>query len=260
MVPGAQGAPDRAHGRSREGRRRRLVRDRRGPDARARRRVRLGQVDDRLLRAPAAEADGRLGALHGAGADDDGSRRPARDAQGDADRLPGSVLVAESAHDGRQHRRRADARARPGNAAGARGARARPARDGRLQPGLHEPVPARVLGRPAAAHRHRARARAEPAADRVRRAGVGARRLDPGADPQPAQGSAARPRPRLPLRRARPRRRAHDERQHRRDEQGQARRDRPGGGRVHEPAGGLHEGAARRGAGAGPAPDARAQA
>ena len=74
VVPGAQGALDRAHGRSREGRRRRLVRDRRRADARARRRVRLGQVDDRLLRPPAAEADGRLGALHGAGADDDGPR------------------------------------------------------------------------------------------------------------------------------------------------------------------------------------------
>ena len=50
---------------------------------------------------------------------------------------------------------------------------------------------ARVLGRPAPAHRHRPRARRQSRADRVRRAGLGARRLDPGADRQPAAGPAA---------------------------------------------------------------------
>ena len=47
----------------------------------------------------------------------------------------------------------------------------------------------------------------EPEADRLRRAGVGARRLGPGADPEPARGPAARVRPDLRLHRARPRRR-----------------------------------------------------
>ena len=42
--------------------------------------------------------------------------------------------------------------------------------------------------RPAPAHRPRARARAQPGLRRRRRAGVGARRLDPGADHQPARG------------------------------------------------------------------------
>ena len=45
----------------------------------------------------------------------------------------------------------------------------------------------RVLGRPAAADRHRARARPEPAADRARRAGLRARRLDPRPGDQPAR-------------------------------------------------------------------------
>ena len=45
-------------------------------------------------------------------------------------------------------------------------------------------------------------------ADHRRRAGLGARRLDPGADHQPARGPAGRVRPHLRLRRARPRRRA----------------------------------------------------
>ena len=64
--------------------------------------------------------------------------------------------------------------------AGADGAR-------RAQPRALQPLPGGVLRRPAPAHRHRARARAAARARRLRRAGVGARRLDPGADPQPAR-------------------------------------------------------------------------
>ena len=52
-------------------------------------------------------------------------------------------------------------------------------------------LPARVLRRPAAAHRHRARARGQSGLHRRRRAGVGARRLDPGADHQPARVAPA---------------------------------------------------------------------
>ena len=73
--------------------------------------------------------------------------------------------------------------------------------------GALQPLPARVLGRPAPADRHRPRARAAAEADRGRRAGLGARRLDPGADRQPARGPAGRVRPHLRLHRPRPRRR-----------------------------------------------------
>ena len=46
----------------------------------------------------------------------------------------------------------------------------------------------------------------QPAADHLRRAGLGARRVDPGADPQPARGPPGRLQPDLPLHLARPRR------------------------------------------------------
>ena len=52
------------------------------------------------------------------------------------------------------------------------------------------PVPARILRRPAPAHRHRASAGAVAEADRAGRTGVGARRVDPRADPEPAARSA----------------------------------------------------------------------
>ena len=81
----------------------------------------------------------------------------------------------------------------------------------------------------------------EPEADRLRRAGLGARRLDPGADPEPAQGSAARLRPHLPLHRPRPRRRALDERPDRGHATGKIVEVGPGGGGLHAPAGRVHE-------------------
>ena len=74
----------------------------------------------------------------------------------------------------------------------------------RPEPGALQPLPARVLRRPAAAHRRRARARAEAEGDRRRRAGLRARRLDPGAGAQPAARPAARPRPDADLHRPRP--------------------------------------------------------
>ena len=61
----------------------------------------------------------------------------------------------------------------------------------RAQPRALQPLPARVLRRPAPAHRRRARDRAEAEAHRRRRAGLGARRLDPGADHQPARASSS---------------------------------------------------------------------
>ena len=115
-----------------------------------------------------------------------GRRRAAPAAPGHADHLPGPVLVAEPAAHRRPDRGDADDRqrhqaARRGQAAGA-GA----AGDRRAQPGALQPLPARVLRRPAPAHRHRPRARAQAEADRRRRAGLRARRVDPGAGHQPA--------------------------------------------------------------------------
>ena len=69
---------------------------------------------------------------------------------------------------------------------------ARAARPGRPAARRRRPLSARVLRRPAPAHRHRARAGARAGVHRLRRAGVGARRLDAGADRQPADGSAGR--------------------------------------------------------------------
>ena len=114
----------------------------------------------------------------------------------DADDLPGPVLVAEPAADGRLDHQRA-VRASTGSHKG-EGDRKRAVQDlmdtRRAEPRALQPLPARVLGRPAAAHRRGARARAQAEADRRRRAGLGARRVDPGADPEPAARPPARAR------------------------------------------------------------------
>ena len=114
----------------------------------------------------------------------------ARRAAADPDGLPGSVLVAQPAHDGEADARRAAARARrwsrrrrstraaascSSSSGSARGARR---------------VPAAVLGRAAPARQHRARARARAGAARRRRAGLGARRLGAGDRAEPARRAA----------------------------------------------------------------------
>ena len=101
-------------------------------------------------------------------------------------------IISRAASDPRPLRRRL------GQAAGERAAA-----HGRAVAGAREPVPARVLRRPAPAHRRRAGARAEPAADHPRRAGLGARRVDPRAGREPAGVAAARLRADVHLRRAR---------------------------------------------------------
>ena len=55
------------------------------------------------------------------------------------------------------------------------------------EPRALQPLPQRVLRRPAAAHRHRPCRHAAAQGGRVRRAGVGARRVDPGPGHQPAR-------------------------------------------------------------------------
>ena len=121
-----------------------------------------------------------------------------------ADDLPGPLHLAEPAAHRRCHRRHAavgpqhraeeaDPAARAG-AAGGRGS----------QPRALQPLPQRVLRRPAPAHRHRPRAHPEPQAAGRRRAGLGPRRLDPGAGDQPAPGPAEGVRHRVPVHRPRP--------------------------------------------------------
>src|SRR5262249_26928983 len=117
----------------------------------------------------------------------------------DADHLPGSVLLARSAPIRRRHRRRAAARAphraRPGVADhGRQAVRAR-----WIAPSANGQLPAPILRRPAPTHRDRARPRLVAETDRRRRAGLRARRLDPGPGAQPDAGPAARARPRLSL-------------------------------------------------------------
>ena len=73
--------------------------------------------------------------------------------------------------------------------------------------GALQPLSARVLGRPAPADRRRPRARAASEAHRRRRAGLGARRLDPGAGHQPARRPPGRAVADLLVHRPRPRRR-----------------------------------------------------
>ena len=184
-------------------------RDARGPprrDARAGRRDRLRQVHAGPLHRPAAP--GHRGRDRRSTARDITNLSRSSDAAvppRDADDLPGPVRLAESAPPGRLDHRRP-----------VRRSTASPTGDERKrqvqelmelvgpQPGALQPVPGRVLRRPAPAHRRRPRARAPAQADRLRRAGVGARRVDPGADPQPARRPAGRVRPDLPVHRARP--------------------------------------------------------
>ncbi len=59
-----------------------------------------------------------------------------------------------------------------------------------LDPATRRSLSAPVLRRPAAAHRHRPRARGEAGVPGLRRGGGRARRVDPGADPQSVHGPA----------------------------------------------------------------------
>ena len=102
----------------------------------------------------------------------------------------------------------------------------------------------------ASASASRARWRCSPSFDRLRRAGLGARRLDPGADRQPAAGPAARLRPDLSVHRARSRVVQHISRPRRGDVSRQDRRDRRQAHDLRQPAASLHAGADCRRAGA----------
>ena len=147
--------------------------------------------------------------LRGARRVRDVDARAARAAPEDADRVPGPVRLAQPAQDrGADHlvpadRPRAVARPRSPETACLRAARAR-----RPPPGARRRLPAPAVGRPVPAGQHRTSARAPSELRRARRGRLGRRRLDPGPDPQSPPRAAAEAVADLPLRHARPRRRA----------------------------------------------------
>ena len=130
--------------------------------------------------------------------DDAAAPRLARDAPAHAGGVPGSVRVAEPAHDGRADRRRG-----PGAApAAADAGRARRSASSTMlaEVGLIEAhgvsrraaaLSARILRRPAPAHRDRARRGAAPGGAGARRADLGARRLGAAAGAGAARRAAA---------------------------------------------------------------------
>ena len=158
----------------------------------ARRRERLRQVDGGAHAAEAARAEQRLHPRRRRRHHRARCHGDAAVPQAHADDLSGPVRVAQPAHvrGAIVGEPLIDPRRRRG--AGAGGARRFLFELVGLRPELMHPLPARVLRWAAPAHRHRPRARPQAPAHRRRRAGVGARRLDPGADHQPADGPAGR--------------------------------------------------------------------
>ena len=116
-------------------------------------------------------------------------------------------VLAQPAHDGAPHRRGAAGDQPRGILqGGGRAPHAGAAGPRRAQAGASQPLPLRLLRRPAAAHRRRPRPGPGAGAAARRRAHLGARRLGAGADPQPADGAAARDAPGDHLRDPRPER------------------------------------------------------
>ena len=152
---------------ARRGRRRPLDHARR--DARSRRRVGLRQVDHRPAAAAADRAERGRGAVRGGRHRGALETRDAPDAQPHADRVPGSVRFAQSAADGRRDRDGGVRDPRGRIAIRAMAPRGRNDRPGAAATLGDAALPARILRRPAAAHRHRTRARAAAILHRVRR-------------------------------------------------------------------------------------------
>src|SRR2546422_2309323 len=132
-----------------------------------------------------------------------------------------------------------------------------PARPGRAAGALGRPVPPRVLGRPAPAHRDRASPLPLAEGRGARRAGLGARRVHPSPDPQSTEGSPGPARRVVPLHRSRSRRGVPHEPHDRGDVPG---KDRGGRGRRHRfeaTQAPLHAGALLGGAAVAPGPATR---
>ena len=157
-----------------------------------------------------------------------GSRRRARaDAARRADRVPEPGLLAQPAQDRARSWSAGRSRASASRPRAEVPARVRPAaRAGAAAGALRRPLPAPDERRREAAGRHRPRARDRAALHRLRRAGLGARRLGAGGDRQPARRSARPARRRLPVHLARHLGRRASRRPRRRDVSRQDRRGR----------------------------------
>ena len=189
----------------RQGARRRVVHARGRPDAGGGRRIRLRQIDAGAAADADRDADRRRAADRGRGRRARRAARPAG-ACGARSRSCSRTPTARSIRARRSARRW---RSRCWSTPTCEGRSARAAAlaimaEVGLRPEYLPPLSAHVLRRPAPAHRHRARADAAAEDPRARRAGLGARRVDPRAGAQPARGPAGGVRPRLCLRLARP--------------------------------------------------------
>ena len=180
----ARGAPA-APGRGGAGRRRARLRGAAWGDAVTGGGVGLRQDHHRPADHPAAGTDGWERRVRGPRHHAQLRPRAAPAAPRHRDGVPGPLLGAQPAAHDRHDRRGAvphpghrAARRRPGRGAG-------PALPGRAQPRALQPLPARVLRRPAPAHRDRPHAGPAAQADRGGRAGVRAGRVDPGAGGEP---------------------------------------------------------------------------
>ena len=171
----------------------------RGRDGRRRRRIRLGQDDARPRDAAPHPLEGPI-VYCGRGIDGlDGEGRCGRLRrdmqivfQDPFGSLSPRLSVAEIVEEGLiAQKTRLNARRAPRGAS--RGALA----DTGLDPATHGPLPARVLRRPAPAHRHRPRDGARAEIRRARRADLGARHVGAGADRRSAARPAAAARARL---------------------------------------------------------------
>src|SRR5207302_11424570 len=109
--------------------------------------------------------------------------------------VSGPVLVVESATHGRVDAPRGVARAPPGRPRPDRPPRRRTLGPGRASGPRRRPVSLGFLRWAAAADLYRTGARRRPRRPDRRRTRQRARRIDPGADPQPAIGPAGSPRP-----------------------------------------------------------------
>ena len=216
----------RAADRARQGRRRRQLHGRGRQDAGAGRRIRLRQIH----RQPAGAAADRAGCgqhpLRGPRSARVGRERAARVPPRCADHLPGPLCLAQSAHDGQPDPAEPLALHDLVPPARRRERVEELLRLVGLEPRFARALSARILRRPAPAHRDRPGAGGRAETDHLRRAGLGARRLDPLADPQPAARPAGPAWPRLHLRLARPRGGQAHRRPRRRDESRRDRRDR----------------------------------
>ena len=171
--------------------RRRRSRHPQGRDARSRRRKRLRQVDAWPAVPAADRADRRRDPAQGHRPHQPAPRRAPGAAARSADHLPGPVRLAQSAQDGGRDHRRGLCHPRPRRSRRTGAVGGRDARPRRAAARRRAALPARVLRRPAPAHRHRPRAGAEAGVRRVRRGGVRAGRVGAVADHQPDAGPAA---------------------------------------------------------------------